>query len=72
MLCLNNSGGKMSHQPDDMPTWNEMRIMELEAQVSILKDGLQALLTSSCPASEHAKEVLGKLDDHNMRSHTGS
>lgn len=59
-------------QPDDQPTWNEMRITDLEAQVSILKDGIDLLLTAKGTAAAHAEKVLNALDEYNMNSNTGS
>ena len=45
-------------QPDDLPTWNEMRIAELESRVHILLMPIIEISKSDCPASVVASKCL--------------
>lgn len=60
------------NKPDDMPTWNEMRIIELEGHVCLLKEGLEQLLLADEPVQTHVKNTLAQLDEAYMTCHTGA
>ena len=60
---------KMSHQPDDQPTWDKTRILELETQVTILyrvlKYAVECIEGDCIPGNkwlERAKSIVNVIE----------